>query len=99
MFLVFNHLASVQYILPPVERRDWEVRVMLNTLSEQVRECLRHAEDCAQRAAAQADPKLKQDFLQLEQKWLSLARSFQLTERLTAFSGEAQRRADRLPKG
>jgi hypothetical protein len=98
MFLVFKHLPSVQYILPPVERRAWEVRVMLNNLSEQVRECLRHAEGCAQRAAAQADPKLKQDFLQLEQKWLSLARSFQLTE-LTAFSGEAQRRADRLPKG
>jgi hypothetical protein len=99
MFLVFKHLPSVQYILPPVERRAWEVRVMLNNLSEQVRECLRHAEGCAQRAAAQADPKLKQDFLQLEQKWLSLARSFQLTERLTAFPGEAQRRADRLPKG
>jgi hypothetical protein len=99
MFLVFKHLPSVQYILPPVERRAWEVRVMLNNLSEQVRECLQHAEGCAQRAAAQADPKLKQDFLQLEQKWLSLARSFQLTERLTAFSGEAQRRADRLPKG
>jgi len=29
---------------------------------------------------------------------LSLARSFQLTERLTDFSGEAQRQADRLPK-
>ena len=74
---------------------------MLNNynLSEQIRDCLRHAEDCAQRAATQADPKLKQDFLQLEKKWLSLARSFQLTERLTAFSGEAQRRADRLPKG
>jgi hypothetical protein len=98
MFLVFKHLPSVQYILPPVERRAWEVRVMLNNLSEQVRECLRHAEGCAQRAAAQADPKLKQDFLQLEQKWLSLARSFQLTERLTDFSGEAQRQADRLPK-
>jgi hypothetical protein len=99
MFLVFKHLPSVQYILPPVERRAWEVPVMLNNLSEQVRECLRHAEGCAQRAAAQADPKLKQDFLQLEQKWLSFARSFQLTERLTALSGEAQRRADRLPKG
>jgi hypothetical protein len=71
---------------------------MLNNLSEQIRDCLRHAEDCAQKAAAQADPKLKQDFLQLERKWLSLARSFQLTGGLTDFSGEAQRQAGRLPR-
>jgi hypothetical protein len=41
---------------------------MLNNynLSEQIRDCLRHAEDCAQKTAAQADPQLKQDFLVME---------------------------------
>ena len=71
---------------------------MLKSLSEEIRECYRHAENCARKAAAQADPKIKDDFLQLEQRWLFLARSYELTERLTDFSDEAKRQADKLPK-
>jgi hypothetical protein len=48
---------------------------MLNNLSGQIRDCLRHAEDCASEAAAQTCPKLKQDFLDMERRWLFLARS------------------------
>jgi hypothetical protein len=100
MLLVFNHLPGQLFRLPPVERRDWEVRVMLNNYnsSEQIRECLRHAEDCAQKAAAQTDPQLKQDFLVMERRWLFLARSYGFTERLTNLSNETKRQADRLPK-
>ena len=36
---------------------------MLNDLSEQIRECLLHAEGCAQQAAVLTDLQLKQDFL------------------------------------
>jgi hypothetical protein len=54
-----------------------------NNLKEDIRECYRHAEDCALKAAAQTDPKAKQDFLDLEQRWLSLARSFKFAELLT----------------
>ena len=66
---------------------------MLNNynLSEQIRECLRHAEDCAQKAAAQSDPQLKQDFLDMERRWLFLARSYGFTERLTKLSNETKR--------
>jgi len=32
------------------------LRVVLNNLSEQLRECLHHSVDCAREAAAQADP-------------------------------------------
>ena len=64
---------------------------MLNNLSEQIRECLRHAEDCARKAAAQSCPKLKEDFLQLERRWLFLARSYEFTETLTDFSAETKR--------
>ncbi len=53
---------------------------MLNNLSEQIRECLQHAEH------AQTDPSLKQDFLDLEQRWLLLARSYEFTDRLSDFS-------------
>ena len=71
---------------------------MLNNLSEQVRDCLQHAQDCARQAAAQTDPKLKADFLDLERRWLHLARSYEFTERLDDFSGRTKRKADELPK-
>jgi hypothetical protein len=35
---------------------------MLESLSEQIRKCYEHAEECARKAAAQIDPALKQDF-------------------------------------
>jgi hypothetical protein len=69
---------------------------MLKNLSEEVRQCLQHAEDCARQAAAQTCPKLKQDFLDMERRWLSLGRSYEFTERLADFSGETKRRADQL---
>jgi predicted AAA+ superfamily ATPase len=66
---------------------------MLNNLSDQIRECLRHAEDCARQAAAQSDPNLKDDFLDMERRWLLLARSYDFTERLNDFSNETKRKA------
>lgn len=41
---------------------------MLKNLSEEIRECYRHAEDCARKAAAQTDPTIKKDFSDLEQR-------------------------------
>jgi hypothetical protein len=70
---------------------------MLKNLSAEIRGCYQHAEECAHKAAAQADPKLKADFLDLELRWLFLARSYEFTNRLADFSGEAKRRADVLP--
>ena len=66
---------------------------MLNNLSEEIRECLQHAEDCACKAAAQTDQKLKQDFLDTERRWLLLAQSYEFTQRLRDFSDEAKRKA------
>ena len=71
---------------------------MLNNLSEQIRECLQHAEHCARKAAAQSDPNLKEDFLTMERRWLFLARSYEFSERLDDFSDEAKRNVDKLPK-
>jgi hypothetical protein len=61
-------------------------RAMLNNLSEQIRECLQHAEDCARNATAQTDPGLREDFLRLEKRWLDLARSMEFAERLDSFT-------------
>jgi hypothetical protein len=59
---------------------------MLKSLSDRVKTCLRLAEDCARRAALQSDPKLRRDFLDNEARWLKLARSYELSERLSAFT-------------
>src|SRR5438874_6349671 len=72
---------------------------MLNNVSEQIRECLKHAEDCACKAAAQTDQKLKQDFLDNERRWLMLAQSYDFTQRLGDFSDQAKRKADDLNTG
>ena len=52
---------------------------MLNKLREQIRECTRHAEDCARSAQIASDAKLRDDYLALEQHWLVLARHYLYT--------------------
>ncbi len=49
---------------------------MPNTPSEQIRECLAHVEECARKAAAQTNPTLKQDFLNVGWRWLALAKNY-----------------------
>ena len=60
---------------------------MLNNLSEQIRECLRRAEECARNAAELPDgSRFRLDYLQLEKHWRKLARSFELGESLDSFA-------------
>jgi hypothetical protein len=58
---------------------------MLQNLSQQIRECYQHAEDWRRKAVAQADRELRKDFLELERRWLKLARGYELAERLAEF--------------
>jgi hypothetical protein len=56
-------------------------RGVLNNLSEQIRECLEHAEECARKAAELPNGSLfRHEFLQLEKHWLELARSIEFGE-------------------
>ena len=75
---------------------------MLAKLSAEVRECLWHAEDCAKRAETEPNPAIQRDYIEMERRWLKLARSYQLYERLQTFSAydELQRGelSDRLDK-
>ena len=48
---------------------------MSNSLNEAAREWLQQAEQCAQQANDQSDPKVKQQFLELKRLWLLLART------------------------
>jgi hypothetical protein len=50
--------------------------IVLDNVGEQIRECLEAAENCARMAARLPNSSpFKQDFLNLEQRWLDLARS------------------------
>ncbi|MGC2077632.1 MAG: hypothetical protein WA728_16680 [Xanthobacteraceae bacterium] len=64
---------------------------MLNYLSEEIRKCRVKAKDCARKAAAQTDPKQKKHLLNLEEHWLSVARSYAYHEQKSDLSDEAKR--------
>jgi hypothetical protein len=56
-------------------------RAVLNDLTGEIRECLRHAEECAREAADLPDSSsFRHDFLELETRWLELARSIEFGE-------------------
>ncbi len=59
---------------------------MFVSVSREASECRLYAEQCADRARLQSDPKLRQDFLDMEQRWLSLARCYEFPERLEYLS-------------
>jgi hypothetical protein len=65
---------------------------MFVKLSEQARECRLYADHCAAaKAGLQTDPKLRQVYLHMQQRWLSLARSYEFSERLEFLSAIEER--------
>jgi hypothetical protein len=46
-------------------------------MSERIRECYRHAEDCERQAAAQTDPALRKSFLDTAASWVKLAKTYE----------------------
>jgi hypothetical protein len=69
---------------------------LLENLSEEVRQCYEHAEECAGHARATQDEELRADYLRLAQGWLKLAQSYGLRQRLTLFINETARRKNDL---
>jgi hypothetical protein len=74
-------------------------------LSEQVCECLWHADDCAERAKREPNPDIKREFLEIENRWLKQACSYELLEQLALFTthnnqnrAELSRRLARLDR-
>ena len=58
-----------------------------DNLTQEIRECLRHAEECAREAAELPDGSVfRQDFLELQNRWLELARSIEFGEQLDSFT-------------
>jgi hypothetical protein len=59
---------------------------MFVTLSSEARECRLYAEHCADRARFQSDPQLRKDYLEMQRRWLALARSYEFAEELEFLS-------------
>jgi len=65
--------------------------VVLNNRSEQIRECLQHAEECARKAAElPISSPFRQEFVQLEKRWLELAGSIEFGEQLDSTKNSAK---------
>jgi two-component sensor histidine kinase/PAS domain-containing protein len=71
--------------------------VVLQQLSEQVRECYRRAADAKAQADAATDPALKKSYSDLEDRWVFLARSHMFTESLQVFLDQTAQRKERAP--
>ena len=67
---------------------------MLKRLSDEIVECHRHAAECQEKAEQATDPEMKRDLLALERSWLFLASSYEVDERSSDFTGEADRRKE-----
>jgi hypothetical protein len=59
---------------------------MLQNLSNEIRECYLRAEQCKRLAEAAFTSSAESDFLAMETRWLSLAHSYELAERLSNYT-------------
>jgi hypothetical protein len=55
---------------------------MLQKLNKEISDCY----ECALRADESRDPGTKQDFLDMERRWIQLAHSYEFAERLSSFT-------------
>ena len=58
---------------------------MLQRLSDNIRECYLHADGCRRHADETVDPSRKQFYLDMERRWLLLARSRAFAEQVSSF--------------
>jgi len=70
---------------------------MLQNLSEEIRECFRRADECRLLSKTALTPSAIKDYLDMERRWLALARSYEFSERLSRFT-EPYRRKGRDDK-
>ena len=72
-------------------------RAMLQNLSEEICECLHRAEECKRLSQTALTPSAIKDYLEMEERWLALARSYEFAQRLSRFTKAAQE-AQKQPK-
>ena len=70
----------------------WETRAVLQNLSKEIRDCLRRAEECKRLSKTALSASAIQDYLDMEHRWLDLARGYEFTERLSRFTEPFKKR-------
>ena len=55
---------------------------MFVSVSIEASECHRQAENCADLAQVQSDPKRRQEYLEMQRRWLGLARGYEVASEL-----------------
>ena len=64
---------------------------MFVSVSREASECRLYAEHCADKARLQSHPQLRQCFLEMQRRWLSLACSYEFAERLEFLTAVEER--------
>jgi hypothetical protein len=64
---------------------------MLQKLDGEIRECYRHAAECSRSADQNHDLFKKKDFLDMEKRWLCLARSYEFCGTAVEFHRACQK--------
>jgi hypothetical protein len=75
---------------------------MLKIISSKARECYQHAAEASSRANQVEYAAVHKTYFELERQWLRLARSYEVSEQVTDFTGELTRRLHalrRIPAG
>ena len=65
--------------------------MMLQQLSDHIRDCYERATECAEQAAQASDEIRKSDFIIMERSWTHLARNCELMERMERYLLELYR--------
>jgi hypothetical protein len=65
---------------------------MLRKVSTQIADCYERAAESRSRAANAANEMEQVEYLNLERRWVMLARSYELSESVAGINGEAKRR-------
>ena len=64
---------------------------MLKIISSKTRECYEHAAQVSSRAKRTEHTAGRKAYFELERQWLRLARSYEVSEQVTDFTGELSR--------
>jgi hypothetical protein len=72
---------------------------MLYSISKHVARFYQHAYECNEKARTACNSEEREFFLDMEQRWLSLAHHSDLTERLTRIAQDIARRYNRTSRG
>ena len=74
----------------------WMRRAMLLKLSDQVERCYQRASECRAKAADAFNKAARQEYLDMEHRWFTLARSYELSNRVVNYTNGLEHRLNEV---